>query len=106
MVEQEAFRSWFDGLPDTKPEVGNTYVFLTPRGTGTVPMRIRPMIDAPGKGTGYVVSDRSYTDGPDERPGKLQAIRERGERKIGRDDVLYFEAHEGHKIRFGNNRIC
>jgi len=48
-AEQEAFRTWFDGLPDTKPEVGSTYVFVTPRGTGTVPMGIQRTLDSPGK---------------------------------------------------------
>ena len=49
-AEQEAFRAWFDGLPDTMPELASTYVFVTPLGTGTVPMRITRTLDSPGKG--------------------------------------------------------
>jgi len=49
----EAFRKWFDKLPDTTPEVGSMYVFVTPLGTGTVPMRIRSTLDSRGLGIGY-----------------------------------------------------
>ena len=103
-AEAEAFRDWFDKLPETTPEVGSTYVFVTPLGTGTVPMRITRTLDSPGKGTGYVVYDNSYTDGARLRPGKLPESDVRRERNDGSDDVLYFEVNEGHKIRLGNNR--
>jgi hypothetical protein len=44
-----------------------------------------------------VATDRNYCRDPETRPGKLPPIDYRDERNIGDADVLYFEAHEGHK---------